>query len=152
MSNSRIISFPGLDSRYGADRPPVGRDANAAAVLIVGRSQINRVVVGKIVERSGLRPQSVAPEDAAGKLAEMEPRLVILDGGADNRDCEALMVRLVDQRRVSDKSYPRVILLSNRTGTPTGITLGSPVDAVVAKPITPESLQPVVDRLLPRAS
>ena len=46
---------------------------------------------------------------------------------------------------------PCVILLSTRTGTPDTLSLGPVIDAVVAKPITPESLQPVVDRLLETA-
>jgi CheY-like chemotaxis protein len=126
-------------------------NARSSDALIVCRSQINRVVVAKIIERSGIKAHSAAPEDAARLLGALKPGLVILDGGADNRDCDVLMASLVDQRRIGDGSGPSVILLSTRTGTPTGITIGSPVDAVVAKPITPESLQPVVDRLMSRA-
>jgi hypothetical protein len=40
-----------------------------------------------------------------------------------------------------------VILLSNRVGTPESLDLPGVVDVVVAKPITPECLQPVIDRL-----
>ncbi|TIP46122.1 MAG: response regulator, partial [Mesorhizobium sp.] len=40
--------------------------------------------------------------------------------------------------------------LSTRNGTPESLGLSSLVDAVVAKPITPERLQPVVDRLTGR--
>jgi hypothetical protein len=43
-----------------------------------------------------------------------------------------------------------VILLSNRPGTPESLSLSSAVDIVVAKPITPERLQPVVEKLLGR--
>ncbi|RWG02967.1 MAG: response regulator, partial [Mesorhizobium sp.] len=35
-------------------------------------------------------------------------------------------------------------------GTPDSLGLSSVVDAVVAKPITPERLQPVIDRLVGR--
>jgi CheY-like chemotaxis protein len=38
--------------------------------------------------------------------------------------------------------------LSTRNGTPGSLSLSATIDAVVAKPITPESLQPVVDRLI----
>jgi hypothetical protein len=43
-----------------------------------------------------------------------------------------------------------VILLSTRNGTPESLGLSRLVDAVVAKPITPEGLQGVVDRLVKR--
>ena len=151
MPNQTAESPSGHESRWNADDRPRFREHEQGEVLVVGRSQINRVVVAKIVERSGLKHQSAMPEEAGSKLAAMRPGLVILDGGADNHDCDGLMASLVDQRRVSDRNAPFVILLSNRTGIPSDLQLGSPVDAVVAKPITPESLQPVVDRLLSRA-
>ena len=84
-------------------------------------------------------------------LSSVMPGTVILDGGADNCDCNHLYACLSDQRRVSGGNVPRVILLSTRTGTPETLSLGPVVDAVVAKPITPENLQPVVDRLLETA-
>jgi CheY-like chemotaxis protein len=121
---------------------------NLAAVLVVGRSQITCVVVSKIVERSGLRPVSESPETAQRALAALRPGTVILDGGADNRDCQHLLASLSALRRVSERDVPRVILLSNRIGTPDSLSLAPIVDAVVAKPITPERLQPVVLRLL----
>jgi CheY-like chemotaxis protein len=122
--------------------------ANLAAVLVIGKSNITRVVVSKIVERSGLRPVSESPEDGKRALSSVMPGTVILDGGADNCDCNHLYAYLSDQRRASGGNVPRVILLSTRTGTPDTLSLGPVVDAVVAKPITPENLQPVVDRLL----
>jgi len=147
MPNSSHQSLSGRAS--GWDRGDRGRsDVDLSEVLVVGRSQINRVVVSKIVERSGLHPQSVPVEDATKKLTASRPGLVILDGGADNHDCDVLISGLVDRRRASSRNTPCVILLSNRIGTPDGLVLGAPVDAVVAKPITPESLQPVVDRLI----
>ena len=125
--------------------------ANLAAVLVIGKSNITRVVVSKIVERSGLRPVSESPEDGKRALSSVMPGTVILDGGADNCDCNHLYAYLSDQRRASGGIVPRVILLSTRNGTPDTLSLGPVVDAVVAKPITPENLQPVVDRLLETA-
>jgi CheY-like chemotaxis protein len=121
---------------------------NFTAVLVVGKSQITRVVVSRIVERSGLRPVSEPPENAQRTLSALKPGTVILDGGVDNCDCNHLLASISAQRRVSDRNVPRVILLSTRIGTPESLSLGSTVDAVVAKPITPEALQPVVDRLM----
>lgn len=119
-------------------------------VLVVGKSPINRVVVSKIVERSGLRPISESPDMAARTLRSLVPGAIVLDGGPDNRDCDNLMPGIETLRRTSGKSLPPVILLSTKTGTPESLGLSSVVDVVVAKPITPERLQPVIDRLVRR--
>lgn len=119
-------------------------------VLVVGKSSINRVVVSKIVEKAGLRPISESPETAERALASLVPGAIILDGGPDNKDCDSLMPGIDALRRASGKPLPSVILLSTRTGTPESLGLSSVVDAVVAKPITPERLQPVIDRLVGR--
>jgi CheY-like chemotaxis protein len=121
---------------------------NLSAVLVVGTSQITRVVVSKIVERCGLRPVAESPEAAGRVLLALKPGTVILDGGADNCDCDHLFDGLSAQRRISGRNVPRVILLSIRTGGTENIRHDSVVDAVVAKPITPETLQPVVSRLV----
>jgi CheY-like chemotaxis protein len=117
-------------------------------VLVVGKSPINRVVVSKIVEKSGLKPISETPEMAAKTLRTLVPGAVVLDGGADNKDCDALMSGIDAMRRVSGRSLPSVILLSTRIGTPESLGLSSVVDVVVTKPITTERLQPVIDRLI----
>ncbi|WP_245446171.1 response regulator [Mesorhizobium kowhaii] len=119
-------------------------------VLVVGRSPINRVVISKIVERSGLKPISESPDMAAKILRSLSPGVVVLDGGADNKDCDSLMSSIDALRRASSKSLPAVILLSTKNGTPESLGLSSVIDVVVAKPITPERLQPVIDRLLSR--
>ena len=132
----------------------MGRKANAemimdlSQVLVVGKSPINRVVVSKIVERSGLKPISETPEMAAKTLRTLVPGAVILDGGADNKDCDALMSGIDAMRRASGRSLPSVILLSTKIGTPESLGLSSVVDVVVTKPITTERLQPVIDRLI----
>ncbi|RUU65383.1 response regulator [Mesorhizobium sp. M2C.T.Ca.TU.009.01.2.1] len=134
---------------------PAARTGTIAAdfskVLVVGKSSINRVVVSKIVEKSGLKPISESPEAAEKTLAGQLPGAVILDGGPDNKDCDPLMSAIDALRRASGKPLPAVILLSTRNGTPESLGLSSVVDAVVAKPITPERLQPVVDRLVGRS-
>jgi len=118
--------------------------------LVVGKSPINRVVVSKIVERSGLRPISESPDMAAKTLRTLVPSVIVLDGGADNKDCDNLMSGIETLRRASGKSLPPVILLSTKNGTPESLGLPSVIDVVVAKPITPERLQPVIDRLIRR--
>lgn len=129
----------------GGHRDAAGDNLNS--VLVVGRSQVTRVVICRIVERSGLRPVAEPPDSAERTLAGLRPAAVVLDGGADNRDCNHLLDAIEAQRRLSPHKTPRVVLLSNRNGTPESLALGATVDAVVAKPITPEGLQPVIDRL-----
>ena len=130
------------------------RDANSeistdfSHVLVVGKSPINRVVVSKIVEKSGLKPISESLEMATKTLRTLIPGAVVLDGGPDNKDCDALMSAIDALRRASGRSLPSVILLSTKTGTPESLGLSSVVDVVVTKPITTERLQPVIDRLI----
>src|SRR3546814_743578 len=87
-------------------------------VLVGGKSPVNRVVVSKIVERSGLKPISESPETAAAALRSLIPGAVVLDGGADNKDCDALLSGIDALRRTSGKLLPSVILLSTKNGTP----------------------------------
>ncbi|GLS38340.1 response regulator [Mesorhizobium tianshanense] len=122
--------------------------ADFSRVLVVGKSPVNRVVVSKIVERSGLKPISESPETAAATLRSLIPGAVVLDGGADNKDCDALMSGIDTLRRTSGRSVPSVILLSIKNGTPESLGLSSIVDAVVFKPITTERLQPVIDHFI----
>ena len=138
-------AVPRTDGAGSGMTPDLGR------VLVVGQSQINRIVVSKIVERSGLKPVSETPHGAVRMLPLIFPGLVVLDGGPENQDCEALLPGLLALRRISSRELPAVILLSNRTGTPESLSLSGQVDAVVAKPFTTDQLQPVVDRLMDRA-
>ena len=134
----------------------VTRDSTTEAVrdpsqvLVVGKSPINRVVISKIVERSGLKPISESPDTAARILRSLIPGAVVLDGGADNKDFDNLMSSIEALRRASGKSLPPVILLSTKNGTTESLGLSGIIDVVIAKPITPERLQPVIDRLIGR--
>ncbi|MER8847064.1 MULTISPECIES: response regulator [unclassified Mesorhizobium] len=123
---------------------------DSSRVLVVGKSPINRVVVSKIVERSGLKPLSESPEMAVKTLRSLIPGAVVLDGGPDNKDCDTLMSSIDTLRRATGKALPPVILLSTKNDTPESLGLAHVVDVVVAKPITPERLQPVIDRLTGR--
>lgn len=117
-------------------------------VLVVGKSPINRIVVSKIVEGAGLKPISESPETAAKALQVFLPGTVVLDGGADNKDCDCVLGGIAAVRNAAGSATPAVILLSNRTGTSESLDLHDVVDVVVAKPITPEQLQPIIDRLV----
>ena len=139
----RHLNFVARDSNTETIRDP-------SQVLVVCKSPINRVVISKIVERSGLKPSSESPDMAGKILRSLIPGAVVLDGGADNKDCDNLMASIDALRRASGKSLPAVILLSTKNGTPESLGLSSVIDVVVAKPITPERLQPVIDRLINR--
>ena len=120
-------------------------------VLVVGRSPVNRVVVSRIIEKSGLKPISETPEAAAKMLRTVFPGTVILDGGVDNKDCDGLLARLASLRGACRHDAPSVILLATKAHCEADPAPLAGVDAVVAKPITTELLQPVIDRLLERA-
>jgi CheY-like chemotaxis protein len=149
MTASRVE--PGFDQdRNFADRDaPHGLAPDLSRVLVAGNSQINRIVVCKIVERSGLRPVSESPVGAVRVLPLLFPGLVILDGGPDNTDCDSVIAGVVALRRAAGKNLPALILLSNRSGEP--MSLRGVVDAVVTKPFTTDHLQPVVEQLLHKA-
>jgi CheY-like chemotaxis protein len=124
---------------------------NFSLALVVGKSQINCIVVSKIVERSGLKAVVEVPERAAKTLTGSSPGIVILDGGPDNHDCDAALIDIAERRRAFGSNMPLVILLSTRNVAPESLPHARAIDAVVAKPFTPESLQPVVDKLLAQA-
>ncbi len=121
-------------------------------VLVIGRSHVTRVVVSSIVEQSGLKAAAAPPEEAAALLDEHRPGTLVLDGGVDNCECDALADRIATLRRWSGRAMPAVVLLSNRNleppFSPSPRWPAGVIDAVVAKPITPERLQLVMGRLL----
>jgi CheY-like chemotaxis protein len=117
-------------------------------VLVIGKSQITRVVVSKIVEKCGLRPISEDPSGAVRSFRTIIPGALVLDGGADNSDCDGILAEVATVRSAVKSGAPFVILLSNRQGTRQSLGLSDLVDVVVAKPITPERLQPVINQLV----
>ena len=135
------------DGGIGASRIPDGSVAAVAGgeaaaadfsrVLVVGRSPVNRIAVSRIVERCGLKPLTEAPEAAAKALDACLPGMVVLDGGADDADCDALLPQIAALRGRAGRAVPCVILLSTQNGMRADAALA---DAVVAKPITPERL------------
>lgn len=135
--------------RHDARRSSVedGPLPDTGHVLVVAQSRVNLIVVTEIVQRCGLKAVPESIDGAGSHLRTVRPCLVILDGGADNSDCLPVYDDIAALQRTSETGMPRVILLSNRNGTAESLSLPALVDAVVAKPITPERLQPVVDRL-----
>jgi CheY-like chemotaxis protein len=140
---------PGFAGRVGSAGSAKGELAlDMSKVLVVGKSRINQVVVSKIVEGLGLKPVPESPDGAARILMNLMPGAIVLDGGADNKDCEALMPAIAALRQASGRSKPSLILLSANTGADGNSTLSSLIDVVMAKPITPDKLQPVLKRLM----
>lgn len=150
MTKNRVEPGFDEDRSFETRDPSLGLMPDPSRVLVVGNSQINRIVVARIVEKSGLKPVTETPVAAVRILPLLFPGLVVLDGGADNRDCDALVGGIAALRRVSGGEMPAVILLSNRTGSPETLSLPGIIDAVVTKPFTTEQLQPVVELLLQR--
>ena len=143
-----LIEFWGGDGKDMDRKSPPQLVTDPTRVLVVGKSPVNRIVVSKIVERCGLRPVSETPGDAERTLKMLVPAAIVLDGGADNMDCNALMAGIASMRRASGKASPSVILLSIRNGAAEDLALSGIVDAVIAKPITTEKLQPAIERLV----
>lgn len=123
-----------------------GLSLDMSRALVVARSHVTCVVVAKIAERAGLKTFSEQPETASKRLSELLPGLVIVDGGVENRDFDQLMPALSGTRRAA-RGLPATILLST-TNAPTEDAFGGVIDVLVAKPITPENLQPVIERLM----
>jgi CheY-like chemotaxis protein len=123
---------------------------NRSLVLVVGESTINCVVVSRVVERMGLKVKSERPNVAAATLLAMEPAIVILDGGAQNRDCDVLLDDLRERRNASAGLFPAVILLSTANRGTHDVPIAPVVDMVVAKPLTVDRLQPAIESLRAR--
>lgn len=138
-----------------ADRARAGASDAVHAIdfslaLVVAASHINRIVVSRIAELAGLKVLAEAPDSAGATLAARRPGMVILDGGADDRECEPLMESLAAQRLLSGGQVPFVILLSTANPAAGQPPTGGTLDAVVAKPITPERLQPLIQSMIDR--
>mgnify|MGYP001359654960 CR=1 FL=1 len=114
-------------------------------IIVVAASPINRIVISRMIERIYLKTAAVSPEAALEAVATNRPVLLIIDEGSHG-DLDALLQAVADLRQSSASDFPRIVLIvePSRLGNPgyDGIA-----DAVIAKPIMPETLQPVVERL-----
>jgi len=136
------------DSRPEGQQGRTGLTPDLSRAMVIGRSPITCVVVARIAERAGLKAVTEQPETAAKRLAELVPGLIIIDGGAENRDCDQIVPALTGTRLAAGGTLPATILLSNANTSRDETAFGGMIDAVVAKPITPENLQPVIERLM----
>lgn len=140
---------PGINAGV-LDQQPSAQAANTALVLIVCASPINRIVVSRIVEQAGLKPVCETPQRAVAALFSQKPGLVILDCGPSHEEHHAMAPAIVDHRRASGSALPLLIVLSTRDLAPDS-PFANIADAVVAKPITPDALQPKIEQLVENA-
>lgn len=121
------------------------QEHNLSSVLVFSDSHITGIVVCKIVERLGLKSATEKPDCHPQVIDRHRPFLVILDSGADGHACDALLGDLVARRSVARHQMPRVILLAGTNAGPAMVPgHAAIVDHVVAKPVTPDSLQPKI--------
>ena len=142
-------SLDDADPRFGGVSSTSGR-VDFDLVLVVGSSPVNRVVVSKIAERMGLRAIAAEPEAAPATLFASNPGTVILDGGADGRECDSVIEGLAAQRLAAGGRAPVVILLQNPVPSHGQPPKGGTIDAIVAKPISPDRLQPLIRSMIDR--
>lgn len=137
------------DNRDGAG-VNAGSAIDFGLALVVGSSPISRIVVSRISERAGLRTVSAAPDEAKAAFGEALPVLVILDCVAENRECARLLDHLARLRRFVDGGHaPMVIFLSDRAATARP-GRHAVIDEVVAKPVMPDRLQPMIQEMVDR--
>lgn len=121
-------------------------------VVVVGRSPVTLIVLARIVERARMKPVSESPETAGRTIEECRPAIVVLDGGADLRDCDAALDSILAQKRLTGGAAPFVILLTPNNYAHPAVEAGGTIDALIAKPITPERLQPLIEQVRDRAA
>lgn len=127
-----------------------GNGRRGPRVLVIGRSPVNFVVVSRIVERTGLTARCEPPEAGARALADEEPAIVILDGGPDDGDCDALIEPLRAARQANGSVLPAIILLSTAIAEAARKPAAGICDMILAKPITVDRLQPAIEAMRAR--
>jgi CheY-like chemotaxis protein len=127
----------------------MGHGLDCALVQIVSSARVNALVLSKIVERCGLKAFSTGISDSLTQYRERLPGTVILDGGTTNRECDDLLDALLTSA-CALKGRPGIVFIASRHLSEDEAAELGPPDAVVAKPITPESLQPALRHLVGR--
>ena len=139
-----------LEAGAGMDGQHGGLAANLSLALIVCSSPINRIVVSRIAEQAGLKTACETPQRAAEALVSQRPGLVILDCCSDHVEIHPIVPAIVDHRRASGTGLPMLIVLSTKC-LPADAPFAEIADAVIAKPITPDALQPKIEQLVEAA-
>jgi CheY-like chemotaxis protein len=126
--------------------PPRPAPVQPGAVLVVGRSPVNLIVVSRIAERARMKVATALPDEAGDAMAELQPMVVILDAGAELSDCDQAMEPIRAARRANGGVRPYVVMLTP-TNVPIASVTGGDVDATVSKPITADRLQPLLESI-----
>lgn len=127
----------------------MGHGLDGGLVQIVSSAHINALVVSRIVERCGLKAFATNIDNAMSHYQDRLPGTVILDGGATNRECDDLLDTLLTSASTGT-GRPGILFVASRNLSEEEEAEFGPPDAVVAKPITPESLQPAIRHLIAR--
>lgn len=132
------------------DGPLLNADVDLGLVLVVASAAVERVVISRIVERTGYRTLSRALAEATPPPGHGLPALVILDGTAGD-ESDRLVERFTRLRRPTGGAQaPLVILLGNAGPPERQVRASGIVDMVVARPITPDRLQPIIRDMMER--
>lgn len=154
------IAIPGRSAKAGAGsgRGDGGASANACAAdlahaLVVAASPVNRIVFSRIAERACLKVRAAVPAEAEQALgacpAGNAAGLVIVDVADGAAGGLEFLERLAALRESSPRRLPLVIAIA---GTRNGDGFAAPwCDATVTRPVTPEALQPVIEKLVAKA-
>jgi CheY-like chemotaxis protein len=136
---------PGAD--MAGARQTGGQTANLSLALVVCSSAINRIVVSRIAEQASLKVACETPQRATEALFARQPGLVILDCCSNHEEFHTIAPAIVDQRRASGSRLPMLIVLSTKN-LPADSPFTHIADAIIAKPITPDALQPKIEQLV----
>lgn len=124
--------------------------AQPETVIVVSRSPVNLIVLSRIVERARLRAVNCDPAHADREISTRNPLMVILDGGADLHDCDQAMPSISAHKALSAGARPHVVMLTTRNMNGDAVDKADLIDSLVAKPVTPERLQPLIERVRDR--
>ncbi|WP_367715937.1 response regulator [Nitratireductor sp. GISD-1A_MAKvit] len=124
--------------------------ADPSRALVIAGSPVSRIVLSRIARQACLKVHAVDPSEASQLLStdagETSPGLVIIDIDAQMLVSNDVFQHIETLRRASPRHLPRVLtIVPHRHEKRTD---DGPVDAQVVRPVTPETLQPVIQRLL----
>jgi CheY-like chemotaxis protein len=136
-----------LGARADMVRQPSAQATNLSLVMVVCSSPINRIVVSRIAEQASLKVVCEMPQHAAEALFSRQPGLVILDCCSNHEELHPIAPAIIDHRRASGSRFPMLVVLSTKN-LPADSPFTNIADAVIAKPITPDALQPKIEQLV----
>ncbi|WP_173934874.1 response regulator [Chelativorans sp. Marseille-P2723] len=117
-------------------------------VLVVAPSPIDRIVISRMTERIYLKPIAVGPEEALDTFSAHQPALVIIDKSVRDDLLEPLLSQIAERRLGSAGRLPRTLMIGKTRMQDELSSFANAVDMAIAKPITPEILQPAIERLM----